>query len=65
MCESNVYLIGRDGKEKLYMESVDKIIPTEDGIYMENIFSETRKVKARIKEMALVSHRVVLEDLDE
>lgn len=65
MCESNVYLIDRDGKEKLYMESVDKIIPTEDGIYMENIFSETRKVKARIKEMALVSHRVVLEELGE
>jgi len=62
MCESNVYLIDRDGNEKLYMESVDKIIPTEDGVFMENIFSETRKVKARIKEMALVSHRIVLEE---
>jgi predicted RNA-binding protein len=60
MCESNVYMI-ENGKEKLFMESVDKIIPEEDGIYMENIFSETKKVKARIKEMALVDHRVVLE----
>lgn len=60
MCESNVYMI-ENGKEKLLMESVDKIIPDEDGIYLENIFSETKKVKARIKEMALVQHRIVLE----
>jgi len=65
MCESNVYLVDRDGNEKLYMESVDRIVPTEDGIFMENIFSETRKVKARIKEMRLVSHRVVLEEQPE
>lgn len=62
MCESNVYMIGRDGKEKLCMESVDKIIPMADGILMENIFSETKKVHARIKEMALVSHRIILEE---
>jgi predicted RNA-binding protein len=62
MCESNVYMIGRDGKEKLCMESVDRIIPMDDGIVLENIFSETKKVRAKIKEMALVSHRIVLEE---
>lgn len=60
MCESNVYMI-ENGKEKLFMESVDRIIPGEDGIYLENIFSETKKVQATIKEMALVEHRIVLE----
>ena len=62
MCESNVYLIDKDGKEKLIMESVDKIIPTADSILLENIFYQTITVKAKIKEMALVDHRIVLEE---
>ena len=61
MCESNVYMIGTDGEEKLFMESVDRIIPGEDGIYLQNIFAETKKVQATIKEMKLVEHRIVLE----
>jgi predicted RNA-binding protein len=61
MCESNVYLIDENGEEKLILESVDKIIPIDDSIYLENIFYETKTIKARIKEMALVSHRIVLE----
>jgi predicted RNA-binding protein len=52
-----------NGKEELVMESVDRIIPEADGLYMENIFSEAKKVHARIKEMALVSHRIVLEKM--
>jgi len=63
MCESNVYMDMGDGEEELLMESVDRTVPGADGVYMENIFSEARRVRARIKEMALVSHRVVLEKL--
>lgn len=60
MCDSNVYLM-RDGKEGLVMESVDIIIPEEEGIYLQNIFGEQRLVKARIKEMNLVDHSILLE----
>jgi predicted RNA-binding protein len=63
MCESNVYMIDRNGEEKLVLESVDKIIPTDDSIYLENIFYQTKTVKARIKEMALVEHRIILEEI--
>ena len=62
MCEANVYLIDKEGKERLLLESVDKVVPTEDGILLENIFSERKVVKAIIKEMALVEHRIVLEE---
>ena len=62
VCEANVYIIDRQGKEKLLLESVDKLIPEEDGIVLENIFSQRKTVKARIKEMALVEHRIVLEE---
>lgn len=61
MCEANVYLIDKEGKEELLMESVDKVLPSENGILLENIYSERKIIKAIIKEMALVEHRIVLE----
>lgn len=62
MCEANAYLINKAGEEKLLLESVDKIIPADGLIELENIFNQRKTVKARIKEMALVEHRIVLEE---
>jgi len=63
MCESNVY-IDRGGQQELLMESVDRIIPAEDGsIFLENIFGERKVIKARIREMELVHHRIILEEI--
>ncbi|WP_147535486.1 CooT family nickel-binding protein [Bacillus marasmi] len=62
MCEANVYVLDKDGNEKLLLESVDKVIPTEEGLLLENIFSQRKYIKASIKEMALVEHRIVLEE---
>lgn len=64
MCEANVYLIDKAGKEKLLLESVDKIIPGADEVFLENIFCKRMTVKAKIKEMALVDHRVILVEND-
>jgi uncharacterized GH25 family protein/predicted RNA-binding protein len=63
MCESNVYL-NKNGQEELLMESVDRIIPAEDGsIFLESIFGERKIVKGRIREMELVHHRIILEEI--
>lgn len=63
MCESDVYML-RDGREELLMEKVDRVIPGEDDtFFMENIFGERRVIKARLREMELVRHRILLEDL--
>ncbi|QGZ99199.1 CooT family nickel-binding protein [Dehalobacter restrictus] len=61
MCEANVYLIDEKGEEKLFLESVDKIFPEEENLVLENIFGERKIVKAKIKGMELVDHRIVLE----
>ncbi|AEV70044.1 MAG: hypothetical protein PWP07_2652 [Epulopiscium sp.] len=61
MCEANVYLIDEKGEEKLFLESVDKILPEEENLILENIFGQRKIVKARIKEMELVNHRIVLQ----
>ena len=63
MCESNVYLYNGEHGEELFLEKVDKIIPQAEELFMENIFGERKTIKARIKEMALVDHRIVLEKI--
>jgi uncharacterized GH25 family protein len=65
MCEANVYVV-RNGQEELLMEKVDRIIPgEEDTIFMESIFGERKVVTARIREMELVHHRIILEEIAE
>ncbi|MGE5391184.1 MAG: CooT family nickel-binding protein [Deltaproteobacteria bacterium] len=65
MCEASVY-INRASGEELLMEKVDRIVPGEDQtVFMENIFGERKVVKARIREMELVHHRVVLDEIRE
>lgn len=59
MCEANAYLL-EDGSEKVIMESVDIVRPEDDGIYLLNIFGDQLKIKACIKEVHLVNHRILL-----
>lgn len=61
MCEANVFLLDENGEEKLFLESVDKIIPVGNELCLEDIFNTRKYVKAKIKEMALVDHKIVLE----
>lgn len=63
MCEANVYVINKN-TEELLLERVDTIIPREGEIYLENIFGERKIVEARIKELHLVDHKIILERLE-
>ncbi len=60
MCEANAYL-RRDGKEELFLEMVDKVLPHEEGLVLEDIFGRRKVVKAKIAELALVDHKIILE----
>lgn len=64
MCEANVYLLDETGREVLILDSVDKIVPGKEEIVLENIYSERKTLRARIKLMKLVEHRIILENLD-
>lgn len=61
MCEANVYMIDSEGKETLVLESVDKIVPTSENVILKSIFGEQKIIKAKIKEMTLVEHKIILE----
>ena len=60
MCEASAYLI-QDGKEELILESVDTLNNDDGEISMCNIFQEQRRLKARIKSLSLVDHKIILE----
>jgi predicted RNA-binding protein len=62
VCEAHAYL-HKDGKDELFMENVDSVLSNEDGLVLENIFGQRKMIKARIKELALVDHRVILEQI--
>ena len=60
MCEANVYII-EDGKEQMLLEDVDLLRPEGDGIYLRNAFGEQKTISARIKEIRLMDHKIILE----
>lgn len=64
MCEANIYLLNNEGREELYFESVDKIHPEDGKLVMEDIFGRQKILSAKIRSMSLVSHRIVLEMLE-
>lgn len=63
MCEANAYL--RDGEtEEMFMESVDIIEPYENGLKLIDIFGMQKFIQAKIKDMTLLNHRIVLEKIE-
>ncbi len=62
MCEASVYLV-KGGREELVLEDVAILRPERDELYLQNLFGEEKRMKARIKEMNLIDHKIVLEEL--
>lgn len=62
MCEAAAYLI-KEEKEELLLESIDLLECEGDQVQMINIFGEQKKIKARIKSLSLVEHKIILEPL--
>jgi len=63
MCEANAYL--KEGEtEVMFMESVDIIEPYENGLKLIDIFGMQKFIQAKIKDMTLLNHRIVLEKID-
>lgn len=64
MCEASAYII-KDGKEDLFMESVDLMEPiSEDTYRLTSIFGEQKVLKGRIRFMNLVNHKMVFDAME-
>lgn len=64
MCEANAYIVNGE-QEELYLENVDRVIMEDGHLILENIFGHKKIIKAQIKELALVDHKIFLERIEE
>jgi predicted RNA-binding protein len=60
MCEANAYIL-KDGEEQMLLEDVDLLRPEGESIFLRSIFGEQKTVTARIKEIRLMDHKIILE----
>ncbi|TAN46090.1 MAG: CooT family nickel-binding protein [Nitrospirae bacterium] len=61
MCEANAYIV-KDGKEDLYLENVDLLVPEGSRIYLRNLFGEQKTFEGRVREISLLKHKILLEE---
>lgn len=61
MCEASAYLRKAGEQDELLLEMVDRVVPGEDGLVLEDIFGRRKIIRARIVELALVDHKIILE----
>ncbi|BCB95153.1 RNA-binding protein [Dissulfurispira thermophila] len=64
MCEANAYIY-KNGKEELYLENVDLLIPEGSKIYLRNLFGEQKTFEGHVKEISLLKHKILLEETKE
>ena len=62
MCQSSAYL-EKDGKNELLMEDVDLIEAKGEQIKLINIFGEKMEIKAKVKNLSLIDHKIILKSL--
>ena len=62
MCQSSAYL-EKEGKNELLMEDVDMFEASGDQIKLVNIFGEKMEIKAKVKNLSLVDHKIILESI--
>jgi len=62
MCESTAYIL-KDGKEELFLESIDVLENMDGQVKLISMFGEEEIVEARVKTLSLVDHKIILEPL--
>ncbi len=63
MCEASAYII-KDGREELILKDVDKLENEDGEVNLVNIFGDQKRIRARVKTLSLVEHKIILEPTD-
>jgi predicted RNA-binding protein len=61
MCLSKAYLL-RDGQRQLLLEEVASLDADGDRLHLKTLFGEQRELRARVREIDLLSHSILLEE---
>ncbi|MDP3013505.1 MAG: CooT family nickel-binding protein [Candidatus Subteraquimicrobiales bacterium] len=59
MCEAKVFF-EKEGKFEDFMDNVITVKPENDGLLLIDLFGEQKFVKAQVKEIKLLEHKVIL-----
>jgi len=59
MCQTTAYLVD-NGQEKLIMNDVVTLIPEDGRVRLVNLFGEEITVAGRIRQMDLLSHKILI-----
>jgi predicted RNA-binding protein len=51
----------KDGAEELFLESVDVLEEESGEVRLTSLFGEQKAIKARVKCLSLVDHKIILE----
>ena len=62
MCEASAYIL-KNGQEEIFLESIDRIESSHDRIKLVSIFGEEKRVKAKVKAISLIDHKILLEPI--
>lgn len=62
MCLSKVYL-KKNGDQELLLEEVASVKFENNKLYLKTLFGEQKEVKAGIREIDLMKHNILLEEL--
>lgn len=60
MCEANAYLRKSGREDEILLEMVDRVYKQDDDLVLEDIFGRRKIIRAKIVELALVDHRIIL-----
>ena len=64
MCEANAYLL-KDDKEELFLEALDTVEPDNGKLRLTSIFGEQKFIRGKIIRLALVDHKVIIQQTEE
>lgn len=64
MCEAHAYMVTEGGHDKI-MENVVRLSYDDDGgLVLADLFGDELRLNARIREIALLDNKIILESMD-
>ncbi len=63
MCESAAFVLGKDNKLEKVMENVVSVDPADGKVYLTDLLGDQKIVDGFIKEIRLMDHKIILEEI--
>ncbi|MEW6545939.1 MAG: CooT family nickel-binding protein [Bacillota bacterium] len=61
MCQSRVVTF-REGQEYVVMDDVVTVRPEDGHLFLEDLYGQQKRIRARIRELQLMDHRIIVEE---